>query len=320
MTCPYCQFTDLPNDATTCPNCGRVLPRPKTQIDVNQQVGENRGTTTGVAIGAITGDVTIVTSGGPDIRPRAKPRLPYEPETVLIPSGPFWMGSEPGDNISEHETPRHQVILKSYHIGHTPVTNRQYAEFIKRVPDQQDPKGWFLRKPPADRLDHPVTEVSWYDAMAYCAWLSEMSGRPYRLPSEAEWEKAARGDDGRIYPWGTEWVDGRCNVGNSGTTAVTAFVDGASPAGCLDLLGNVQEWTQTLWGNDLNMSEYLLPIQRPMTAVKRSARISKNASIGCIAVDPTGAGQMNCVPAPAVAPTPTAGQGRAVSASQWMSV
>ena len=117
----------------------------------------------------------------------------------------------------------------------------------------------FCREPPRDKLDHPVVSVSWQDAVAYCDWLSQETGRSYRLPTEAEWEKAARGTDGRRYPWGNDWADGRCNVATSDTTPVNAHPAGASPCGCEDMLGNVEEWTSTLWGSDLRQSDYPYP-------------------------------------------------------------
>jgi formylglycine-generating enzyme required for sulfatase activity len=191
---------------------------------------------------------------GPDTRP-AIPRQPFEPETIYVPAGEFQMGADPGEGIPEYETPRHPLTLPAYRIGKYPVTNREYAEFIRREKTQDVPKdaGWFLREPPAGRLDHPVTGVSWDDAGAYCQWLSRESGRRYRLPSEAEWEKAARGPStgsvpGRRYPWGGEWDETCANAGSTGTTPVTSHPAGASPYGCEDLLGNVQQWTATLWG------------------------------------------------------------------------
>lgn len=189
------------------------------------------------------------------------PRLPFEPETILIPAGPFLMGSLPVSTVPAEETPQHEVNLPAFQIGQYPVTNTQYAEFIKRQRQQEPPKktGWFLREPPADKLDHPVVGVSWADAQAYCRWLSDQTGRPYRLPTEAEWEKAARGTDGRLYPWGNEWLPGRCNFDSDDTTSVTAFSEGVSPYGCYDMLGNAQEWTSTLWGSDPKENVFSYP-------------------------------------------------------------
>ncbi len=190
-----------------------------------------------------------------------RPPLPFEPETILIPAGPFLMGSPPGAEVSAAETPLHQVNLPAYRIGVYPVTNAQYGEFIKQVRQQEAPQkvGWFLREPPANKLDHPVVGASWHDAVAYCRWLSQQTGRSYRLPTEAEWEKAARGDAGQIYPWGNEWAEGCCPQGQPDTAPVTAYPAGASPYGCLAMVGNVQQWTSTLWGSELNKSDFPYP-------------------------------------------------------------
>jgi formylglycine-generating enzyme required for sulfatase activity len=96
-----------------------------------------------------------------------------------------------------------------------------------------------------------VVAVSWHDAMAYCRWLSEVAGKTYSLPSEAEWEKGARGTDGRIYPWGNRWDVRRCNNlqgGKGETTPVGTYPRGASPYGLLDIARNVWEWTRSLGG------------------------------------------------------------------------
>jgi formylglycine-generating enzyme required for sulfatase activity len=205
----------------------------------------------------------LTIGAGEKHEPEAPP-LPYEPETVLVPAGKFTMGSMPGPGVQAYETPQHEVTLPAYRIGKYPITNAQYAEFLKRdfksdcVPRRA---GWLLGEPPADKLDHPVVGISWHDAQAYCAWLSRASGRTYRLPSEAEWEKAARGADGRLYPWGNEWAAGRCSAGSGGTAPVTACPDGASPYGCCDMLGNVEEWTSTLWGSAENKNDYPYPYQ-----------------------------------------------------------
>ncbi len=188
------------------------------------------------------------------------PHLPFEPETVLIPAGPFLMGSLEGEDVPEVEKPQHEVDVPTYRIGKYPVTNEQYAEFVKQTKHPAPQKaGWFGKNPPKGKLDHPVVGVSWYDARTYCQWLSEKTGRTYRLPSEAEWEKAARGTDGRIYPWGDAWDAGRCNCSSGQTTPVTAYPAGQSPFGCCDMLGNVWEWTSTLWGTDWKNPDYSYP-------------------------------------------------------------
>lgn len=195
----------------------------------------------------------------------AKPFLPYEPareEMILIPEGVFLMGHLSDDDIPAYEQPQHEVDLPAFYMCKYPVTNAQYAEFIKATKYPKPEKvGWFGLKPPRQKMDHPVVGVSWEDALAYFAWLREQTGRPYRLATEAEWEKAARGTDGRLYPWGNEWESTCCNYDNEGTTSVNAYPDGASPYGCLDILGNAGEWTSTLWGEDPLISDFPYPYQ-----------------------------------------------------------
>jgi formylglycine-generating enzyme required for sulfatase activity len=170
------------------------------------------------------------------------------------------MGRQAEADVPEYETPRHQVDMQAYRIGKYPITNEQYAEFVKQTNHSAPKKaGWFGKKPPQYKLDHPVVGVSWYDAQAYCQWLTEQTGRTYRLPTEAEWEKAARGDDGRKYPWGSQWDPTRCNCAGSETTPVTAYAAGKSPYGCLDMIGNVWEWTSTLWGQNWQKSDFSYP-------------------------------------------------------------
>jgi len=185
--------------------------------------------------------------------------LPFEPETVAVPAGPFLMG----DRDSAPEWKQHTVEVGSYCIGKYPVTNAQYAMFTR---DHQDNRprqtGWFFTTPPASRHDHPVCGITWYDAVAYCGWLSAQTGRHYRLPTEAEWEKAARSSDARSYPWGEAEPDAsRCNTANGRTSAVAAHPAGCSPYGCCDMAGNVREWTSTLWGDNLRQARYTYPYQ-----------------------------------------------------------
>lgn len=104
--------------------------------------------------------------------------------------------------------------------------------------------------------------VSWYDARDYCQWLSKVTGRGYDLPSEAEWEKGARGTNSRIYPWGDRWNAMRCNseeTGQGQTTSVYAYPQGASPYGLLDTAGNVFEWTRSRWGTDWGQPTFRYP-------------------------------------------------------------
>ncbi|NJP07148.1 MAG: formylglycine-generating enzyme family protein, partial [Chloroflexaceae bacterium] len=107
---------------------------------------------------------------------------------------------------------------------------------------------WYWDDPQWNGADQPVVGVSWYEAVAYARWLSDQTGREYRLPTEAEWEKAARGSEGRIWPWGNEWRQDLANTAETGleqTLAVGSYPDGASPYGALDMAGNAWEWCAT---------------------------------------------------------------------------
>ena len=177
------------------------------------------------------------------VNPRAVDIL--EPELVCVPAGPFTMGS----NDIDDGKPAHTVDLPEYWIGKHPVTNEEYAQFV-RATGRAVPEGWQGNKPPSGKEKHPVVNVSWHDAVAYCRWLSEMTGKSYRLPTEAEWEKAARGTDRRQYPWGDQWDAKRCNTtegGANSTTPVGQYPRGASPYGALDMAGNVWEWCSSLY-------------------------------------------------------------------------
>ncbi len=174
----------------------------------------------------------------------------FEPEMVHVPAGEFLLGSDPiKDKLgSDHEQPQHILYLPDYYLARTPVTNAQYAAFIQAA-QHEPPRHWTDGKPPNGKADHPVVNVTWHDATAYCRWLAELTRKPYRLPTEAEWEKGARGTDGRIYPWGDRWDAARCNTKEQSiedTTPVRSYRKGASPYGLLDMAGNVWEWTSSL--------------------------------------------------------------------------
>jgi formylglycine-generating enzyme required for sulfatase activity len=195
-------------------------------------------------------------SSKPQVVPGRVPTIPahepFEPELILIPAGEFLMGSDPEKYKDEFtwEQPQHTLYLPDYYLARTPVTNAQYAAFLEAT-DHMPPPHWKGGNPPKGKEDHPVIWVTWHDAVAYCNWLSEITGKAYRLPSEAEWEKGARGTDGRIYPWGDELPDkSRGNFGDKvgDTTPVGQYSPrGDSPYGVADMAGNVWEWCHSLY-------------------------------------------------------------------------
>ena len=160
-------------------------------------------------------------------------------EIILIPAGDFLMGS-PGSS----DYPRHTVYLESYYIYAYQVTNEQFATFIKKTGYKA--KGKWEKYVKSGRERHPVVNILWNDAVAYCEWAGG------RLPTTAQWEKAARGNDGRAYPWGNTWDDNRCNWSivprlsdlyrGRNTMPVGSFPSGVSPYGVHDMAGNVWEW------------------------------------------------------------------------------
>jgi eukaryotic-like serine/threonine-protein kinase len=160
-------------------------------------------------------------------------------EMVLIPGGPFIMGSEEFGP----ETPQHTVDIPPFYIDKYPVTNAEYALFVEAT-GRPAPPAWTGGTYPADRGDHTVITVNWYEASAYAAWMGK------RLPTEAEWEKAARGTDGRRYPWGDRFEERRTVVWESAmirdvtTVPVTAYPTGASPHGVCQMAGHVEEWVE----------------------------------------------------------------------------
>ena len=182
------------------------------------------------------------------------------PTFVPIPAGTFLMGI-PERELSAlakrfggtresyaEEAPQHMVTLTAYEIAQVPVTNRVYAVWIE-YSSSRPPITWHGSQPPAALLDLPVVDVTWDEAQAFCAWLRNAINQPVRLPTEAEWEYAARGADGRMWPWGNDFDATRANVAEAACgcpTPVGVFASGASPFGVLDLAGNVWEWTASL--------------------------------------------------------------------------
>lgn len=182
------------------------------------------------------------------------------PDFIAVGAGSFLMGT-PETELSAlakrfggtreayaEEAPQHTVFLAAFEIAKVPVTNRVYAIWVADS-NARPPITWHGSQPRADLLDLPVVDVTWNEAQAFCRWLGAATNLPLRLPTEAEWERAARGTDGRMWPWGNEFAPERANVAetvNGGPTPVGAFPGGASPVGALDMAGNVWEWTASL--------------------------------------------------------------------------
>jgi serine/threonine-protein kinase len=191
---------------------------------------------------------------------------------VYAPSGTFQMGSEEGE---PDEQPVHAVTLDSFWIDQTEVTNAQYAVFLNDRGNQSEGGVTWLNIDDPDCLieqsegvfqsratyaDHPVIEVSWYGAAAYCEWAG------VRLPSEAEWEYAARGPEGNIYPWGSEFPT--CELAQYGdcpgnTTPVGSYPDGASWCGAMDMAGNVWEWVSDWYDESYSPEPQVNPTGPP---------------------------------------------------------
>lgn len=187
------------------------------------------------------------------------------PEMVLIPEGYVTLGIS--DDQVEYllhteewaqewydkdmfmiEQPQHKVFLPSFEIGLHPVTNLEYYIFVWET-GYKIPRGWEGFSFPPETEMHPVVGISKSDALAYCEWLGQRLGMKFRLPTEAEWERAARGDDDRLYPWGDFFDPWRCNTLESGKGATTPVgiysPSGDSPFGVRDMAGNVLEWTSS---------------------------------------------------------------------------
>jgi len=217
-------------------------------------------------------------------------REPFEPKMVLIPEGPFLMGSleAPEDFIDKTEDekneiwgiqleagkgtydpladtdgtefPLHTVELPADYIGRYPITNSEFKVFVDDT--KRDFSSLMFN---ADYLvwskHYPVYPVNWHLAVSYCEWLSDKTGKAYRLPSEAEWEKAARGVDGRIYPWGNTWNQAYAHISDNfiKPSEIGDYPLGKSPYSILDMSGNIWEWTRSLWGKNIREPDFKYP-------------------------------------------------------------
>jgi formylglycine-generating enzyme required for sulfatase activity len=191
--------------------------------------------------------------------PKSESPAASSEEMVLVPAGEFVMGA---DDRQPNERPRRKISIVAFRIDRTEVTNAQFCDFLNAIRRNRDEEGvtWIDLDNPECKIrpgkkrgefvvqtgfeSFPIVCVSWHGAAAYAKWIGK------RLPSETEWEKAARGIDGREWPWGSESASGRANLGSSPQSSaaprmVGSFSQGASTNGCLDMAGNVWEWTTT---------------------------------------------------------------------------
>jgi len=210
-------------------------------------------------------------------------------ELIKIPAGEFIMGSSDNDpDVNDNEKPQRKIYLDEYYIGKYPVTNGEYYKFILdggyENPEYWAYEGWewlldteitepgCWRDSDYNALDQPVVGVTWYEADAFCRWFGGS------LPTEAQWEKAARGTDGRKYPWGHTELDSTYanyadNVGNP--TPVGKYEKGKSPYGCYDMAGNVWDWCEDWYDSDYYKN---MPVRNPKNVTPRSLRVLRGGS------------------------------------------
>src|SRR5262249_25933754 len=218
-------------------------------------------------------------------------------QLARVPAGEFLMGAEDGD---VDERPQHKTYLDEFFIGSHPVTNADYAQFVRETGHPSpairalpmmvssalegdfrrlaEKYFWTNGTPPEGRERHPVTLVGFQDAIDYCAWLASCTGKPMRLPTEAEWEKAARGGlEGKKYPWGdaleSKWAHFRpsgASKAECSTCAVASYPPNSF--GLFDMAGNVWEWVSDWYGaNYYSWAQYLNP-QGPENGLMRIVR------------------------------------------------
>ena len=225
---------------------------------------------------------------------------PVAPDLARIPAGDFLMGAA---DAEEDERPVHRVSVSEFFIGRFPVTHDEYARFVRATgypppairglpliaaggrdtvfKELAAPYIWTNNEPPAGHGSHPIVLVRYDDAIGYCRWLGEALGRPFRLPTEAEWEKSARGGaDGSRYPWGDAIDESRCNFLSDpavkrqrGTRATGTFPPNAY--GLYDVVGNVWEWVSDWYSADTYSTG---PMQDPRGPTSGNMRIVRGGS------------------------------------------
>ncbi|HEU4596855.1 MAG TPA: SUMF1/EgtB/PvdO family nonheme iron enzyme [Pyrinomonadaceae bacterium] len=204
---------------------------------------------------AATPDATPTPGASPTPAPEQR-----QPDLVALPGGALSIGRDDVPPITPElqrtratyllwvysQWPAREVTVKPFAIDRTEVTNEEYAEFVREEGHAAPPEVWDGGSPRAGQEKFPVSNVSFEDARRFAAWRSKRDGVTYRLPTEEEWEYAARGGDAaRVFPWGGEWSAGRANLAGDAPRAVGSFAEGRTPQGVEDMIGNVWEWTSS---------------------------------------------------------------------------
>lgn len=187
-----------------------------------------------------------------------------------IEKGEFWLGSGKESRLKQEKG--HRVFIDEYYIDLNPVTNKEYKKFLDET-GYWKPEFW--NDPQLNKPDYPVVGVSWYDADKYAKWAGKS------LPTEAEWEKAAKGEENRIYSWGDEFDPGLLNIDlqKNGTTPVGGYPGGASPYGCMDMIGNVNEWCKNWYDpNAYSRRDWKNPKAPPKNSNVDNTKVLRGAS------------------------------------------
>jgi formylglycine-generating enzyme required for sulfatase activity len=232
-----------------------------------------------------------------DVKRKPKPRKrestiritsPIDLEMKRVPAGEFLIGSDPDKDrhAAQNEQPQHYVYVSEFYISKYPVTKTQYAMFVLSA--HHSPPGHWKKGTFVSGFDnHPIVNVTWDDATAFCEWLSQQTGKNLRLPTEAEWEKAARGTDERIYPWGNEWDGKKCHSSGdfftSFTRVSTAAVgqcspSGDSPYGVSDMSGNVWEWCLDWFDERAYPKRIKAPVKNPTGPKSGTYHVARGGS------------------------------------------
>lgn len=193
---------------------------------------------------------------------RSQQRSPHEQVMEWLPPPFDWCEISGGTVLLNDETSYHAPVknggrytIAPFVISKYPITKAQYQVFVKSPDGYHNPRWWDTLQPPNPYLkmgegNLPCTDINWYEAVAFCRWLTDKVGITIQLPTELQWQRAALGDTEWAYPWGNIFNESRCNFTINQLTPVDQYISGASPFGVMDMVGNVWEWCLSSWNKD----------------------------------------------------------------------